>query len=179
VASWPDFHPKRLLRALVDGGVDFVVVGGVAVNARGYQRLTKDLDICYATTPENLEALGRVLVDLGARLKGVTEEVPFVPDARTLRRTQILTLDTSEGPLDVLAEPDGSPGYAVLRARAEDVEAFGVKVPIAAIDDLIAMKRAAGRPLDLVDVQALEAVKRLSRPRRARRRPLSPPDAGP
>jgi hypothetical protein len=158
VASWTDqdFDPSALIGALADGGVDFVVIGGLAVVLRAMPRFTKDLDICYSTKDDNLDALGVVLVSLEARLRGV-EEMPFVPDARTLRRTQILCLTTPKGNLDLLVRPSGSPAYETLRERAETVDLAGRKVRIASIDDLIEMKRAAGRPQDLVDVESLEA----------------------
>jgi predicted nucleotidyltransferase len=161
LAAWPDFRPATLLRRLVEGGVDFVVVGGVAAVALGSVQITRDLDITYAGDAENLERLGRVLVLLGARLRGGADDVPFVPDGRTLRHTRILTLDTADGPLDLLAAPDGAPGYEDLRAHAEMAVVGGVEVHVAALDDLLAMKRAAGRPKDLIAVEELEAIRRL------------------
>jgi Nucleotidyl transferase AbiEii toxin, Type IV TA system len=147
---------------MVRGGVDFVVVGGYAAIAHGAARLTHDLDICYAPDPENLKALGSVLVEIGAKLRGIEDDVPFVPDDRTLRHTTILTLDSPHGPIDLLVRPSGSPPYAELRRRALEVEVDGVAVPVASIDDLIAMKKAAGRDKDLLDLAELEAIKRLS-----------------
>jgi len=161
LAEWPEFRPARLLARLVAGGVDFVVIGGIAAVALGSAQVTRDLDITYSIEHDNLERLGVALGDLDARLRCVEAEVPFVPDGRTLRRTQILTLDTAEGPLDLLAAPSGSPGFRVLRERAETARVAGVSVPIASLDDLIAMKRAAGRPKDLVAVEELEAIRRL------------------
>lgn len=161
VAEWPDFEPEPLLERLTARGVDFVVVGGIAAILHGSARITHDLDICYATDPANLEALGSVLVELEGRLKGVDEPVPFVPDARTLRDVELLTLKTSLGELDVLARPAGAPPYAALRRRAERVDLGRVTVLVASIEDLLAMKRAAGRPKDLADVEELEAIRRL------------------
>lgn len=158
-----DFRPRSLLRRLVAGDVDFVVIGGVAAVAHGSASFTQDLDIAYASDEANLERLGRVLVALGARLRGVTDDVPFVPDGRTLRHIRVLTLETPEGLIDLLAEPDGSPAYDRLRERAVPEEVDGVIVHIASLDDLIAMKKAAGRPKDLVAVEELEAIKRLQR----------------
>ena len=152
----PEFRLRSLLRSLTEGGVDFVVIGGVAVIVQASPRLTKDLDICYDPGHENLERLAAVLVKLEAKLRGVDEDLPFVPDARTLRRTQILTLTTVDGGIDLLVDPDGSPSYSALRRRASQVEIEGVSVRVASVDDLIAMKRAAGRPQDLVDLEALE-----------------------
>jgi predicted nucleotidyltransferase len=164
--SKPEFALSRLLRRLVQADVDFVVVGGVAVIVHGSPRFTKDLDICYAPDQANLDRLGSVLVELGARLRGVEEDVPFVPDRRALVHTQMLTLTTPDGDIDLLADPDGSPGYAALRRNASRIDLEGVTVLIASIDDMIAMKRATGRPQDLVDLESLEIARR-----RVRRNP--------
>lgn len=161
MATWPEFRLGELLRRLVDGEVDFVVIGGIAAIAHGSPQVTQDLDIAYATDETNLERLGSVLVELGATLRGVTDDIPFVPDGHTLRRTRMLTLDTSEGPLDLLAEPDGASGYSGLRANAIEASVSGATVRIAGLEDLLAMKKAAGRPKDRIYVEELEAIRRL------------------
>ena len=157
----PELDISSLLARLASANVDFVVIGGVAVIAHGYERNTKDLDVCYSPDPANLEALGQVLIDLGARLRNIDEDIPFIPDARTLRGMQILTLDTPEGGLDLLADPDGSPGYAALKANADSISFDGREILIASIEHLLAMKRAANRPQDQTDIQALTAIQRL------------------
>jgi hypothetical protein len=165
VASVAEFRPSELVRLLSKASVDYVVVGGVAVVVQAHARFTDDLDICYATNRVNLTRLGEVLVQLGATLRGIEVDVPFVPDGRALRGTQILCLNTPLGGLDLLASPQGAPRYDRLRARAEVVDIAGVEVPVASIDDMIAMKRAAGRPQDLSDVDALEIARRRRRER--------------
>jgi hypothetical protein len=164
--SWldqPNLRLSALLRRLTDGQVDFVVVGGVAVIMQGASRFTKDLDICYSTETQNLDRLGIVLMSLKARLRGVEEDVPFIPDGRTLRHTQILTLTTPDGNLDLLVKPDGSPSYTALRTRASQVDLDGLTVHIASVDDMIAMKRASARAQDLVDLESLEIARRRQR----------------
>jgi hypothetical protein len=158
--DYPELRLRVLLRRLTEGGVDFVVIGGVAVIFQASPRLTKDLDISYDLAQENLDRLGAVLVELGAKLRAVDEDLPFVPDGRTLRRTQILTLTTPDGGIDLLVDPDGSPGYAALRRRASQIDVEGIMVRVASIDDLIEMKRAAARPQDLVDIESLEIARR-------------------
>jgi predicted nucleotidyltransferase len=140
-ASTPELRLTALLERLSEAQVDFVVVGGVAVIVQASPRFTRDLDICYATDSENLDRLGALLTELGARLRG---------------HTQMLTLATPDGDLDLLVDPDGSPGYGSLRRNASRVDLDGITVLVASIDDLIAMKRAAGRPQDLVDLESLE-----------------------
>jgi Nucleotidyl transferase AbiEii toxin, Type IV TA system len=163
VASIPELRLSALLRRLSEGGVDYVVVGGVAVAVQGYGRATKDLDITYATDAANLDALGKVLIAAKARPRGVPADVPFIPDGRTLRRTQILTLDTVDGGLDLLVDPSGAPSYAAMRSRADLIEFEDIFVRVAGFEDLLAMKRAAGRSQDLADVEALEVARRQSR----------------
>jgi nucleotidyltransferase AbiEii toxin of type IV toxin-antitoxin system len=169
VASWTDFRPRLLLADLVEGGVDFVVIGGVAVILHAQPRFTKDLDVCYATDATNLERTGAVLTALHARLRGIDEDVPFVADARALRQSQILMLTTDHGDIDLLVDPSGAPPYADLRADAEILDIDGIDVRVASIEHLTAMKRAAGRPQDLIDIEALEIARR--RRGRRRRRP--------
>lgn len=168
MASWPDFRPTTLLGGLARSAVDFVVIGGVAVVVQASPRFTRDLDICYASDVANLERLGAFLVSLDAKLRGVDEDLPFVPDARTLRRTQTLTLSTREGDLDLHVDPPGSPGYAALRRRADIIDLDGESVRIASLEDLIAMKLAAGRPQDQIDVESLEIARSRLRTGRSR-----------
>lgn len=166
-----EFRPRGLLSHLTAHGVDFVVVGGIAAVLHGADRNTFDLDICPAADQGNLDALGKALVELEPQLRGVTEDVPFVPDGRSLRNLEMLTLATSLGPLDVLIRPDGSPPYASLRRRAIRVDVGPTTILVASIDDLLEMKRAAARDKDRLDIEALEAIKGLKRgqARRARR----------
>jgi hypothetical protein len=166
VASWPDFRPTALIGDLTRAGVDFVVIGGVAVVVQASPRFTRDLDISYATDTANLERLGILLVALDARLRGVETDLPFTPDARTLRGAQILTLTTREGDLDLLVDPPGSPGYPALRRHADVVDLDGNSVRIASLEDLIEMKRAAGRPQDEIDIESLEVARSRLRGRR-------------
>ena len=161
--STPSLRAIPLLRRLSEAGIDFVVIGGVAVYLQGYARFTKDLDIVYATNAANLERLGEVLVSLGARLRGIEEDIPFVPDARTLRQTTILTLDTPSGSIDLLVDPPGAARFEDLRERADIVELDGTEFRVVSLDDLLSMKRAAGRPQDIADIDALLTANRVRR----------------
>jgi len=169
VATWPDFRPTALIGALSRAAVDFVVIGGVAVVVQASPRFTRDLDISYSTDTANLQRLGSLLLSLDARLRGAEDDVPFTPDARTLRNTEMLTLTTHAGDLDLLADPPGSPGYPALRRHADIVDIDGESVRIASLEDLIEMKRAAGRPQDAIDIESLEVAR--SRLRGTRRKP--------
>ena len=160
-AVWPDLQVQEMLKALVSAGVDFVVIGGIAVLLHGYPRNTRDLDIAFAPDAANLKALEGVLVGLDARLRGADPDLPFVPDERTLQGIELLTLETSAGWLDIQRRTPGVETYERLRRRAERLNLDGVAVLVASVDDLIAMKQAAGRAIDEIDIAALEAIKRL------------------
>jgi predicted nucleotidyltransferase len=161
VPEWPRFELAALLRRLDEAGVDFVVVGGIAAIAHGSPRFTFDLDIVFATNEANLRRLSAALVGLNAKLHGVIDEVPFVPDARTLPQVRLLCLTTDEGRLDVMVEPDGSKGYEQLLAGSIEAVVEGTAVRVAGLEDLIAMKKAAGRPKDRLHLEELEAIRRL------------------
>ena len=160
-AAWPELDVEELLRRLTAGGVDFVVIGGIAVVLLGSARLTRDLDIVFAADKGNLIALGNVLQSLDARSRSVEEDLPFVADARTLGRIQLLTLDTSSGWLDVHRTVDGAPPYERLRRNAIRMNLGDFTVLVASPEDLISMKRSANREKDRGDVAELEAIQRL------------------
>jgi len=152
------FDPLRALDVLRRHRVRFVLIGGLASRLQGSPSLTNDLGLCYDRNEANLEALAAALRELEARLRGVDEDVPFRLDARTLKAGDHFTFMTTAGNLDVLGHPAGSGGYEDLARTAVPMEISGEKVLVAAIEDLIRMKRAAGRPKDRIEVEILEAV---------------------
>jgi hypothetical protein len=149
------------LEILVKHRVRFVVIGGIAGNLRGSTTITNDLDICYERDPENHERLVKALRELNARLRGAPSDVPFRLDAKTLEMGDSFTFVTEVGSLDVIGHPTGiSGGYEELERAADDMRiAAGVTVKVASIDDIIRMKRAAGRPKDLIEVEVLGALR--------------------
>jgi predicted nucleotidyltransferase len=153
------FEPLAVLRALSDGGVAFVLIGGVAARLHGSPSLTRDIDICYARDADNLERLVQVLRSLHARLRGVEDEVPFLLDARTLRAGANFTFVTDLGDVDILAVPPGVEGYDDLASAATEVDLDGTTVLLVSLDDLIRMKRAAGRAKDRAELEILEALR--------------------
>lgn len=155
--------PRELLAVLARHGVDFVVIGGVAVQAYGHLRTTRDLDIIAAPLPENAARLAAALAELGAANRGVDAEHLGDPtDPATFGRAGSLFLDTREGMLDVMQDAAGAPPYAELHARSVPVVLGEAEIRIAGIDDLIALKRAADRPVDREDIAVLADLQRLA-----------------
>jgi DNA-binding transcriptional LysR family regulator len=159
VSDLERFSAADLLRALVDGGVDFVIIGGVAAQVHGSPILTRDLDVCYRLDRDNLERLAAVLHDLLAVRRQLPDGIDAPLDARALRAGDVFTLRTTHGDLDLLARPEPGLDYARLRSRAIRSEYEGREVWIAGLDDLIAMKRAAGRTKDLLTLEHLGALR--------------------
>ncbi len=140
--------------------VRFVIIGGFAGQLHGSSSLTGDLDVCYERDEENLGRMAAALGDIQASPRGAPRDVPFLLDAATLRAGDRFTLDTSAGALDILGHPDGIPGgYEELEGAAEEFDIGPSRVKVASIDDLIRMKRAAGRPKDLIEVEVLGALR--------------------
>jgi hypothetical protein len=157
----PRFRPDELLRLLNDRGVQFIVIGGFAAQAHGSPSLTGDLDVVPSWDPENLQRIAEILRDLAAVRHGLPVDAPRMPplDRRTLLSGSVFTLNTRYGRFDLLANPDPGLDYELLRANAIHAEPFGVPVLVAGLDDLIAMKRAAGRPKDRIELEILGALR--------------------
>jgi len=153
------FDPIGILGALARHEVRFVVIGGLAGAIRGSPVITGDVDICYARDGANLERLAEALHELGARLRGAPADVPFRLDAASLRAGDHFTFSTSLGPLDCLGTPAGTEGFRDLDATATDEDLDGLSVRVASLDDLIRMKRAAGRPQDRIAIEWLSALR--------------------
>jgi predicted nucleotidyltransferase len=148
-----------MVRGLVGAGLEFVVVGGVAARAHGATRVTEDLDICYARTPEIQDRLAALLSSWHAYPRGIDPGLPFIMDRRTLDHTMMLTLTTDEGDLDLLDRIEGVGDYAMVRAEAVMVDADGgLSFPVLGLEPLVRAKRATGRRKDRDQLPELEAL---------------------
>lgn len=148
---------RELLERLVEAEIRFVLVGGLAVNAWGYLRATRDLDVVPDPSRQNLERLDALLqqlggrVDVGGRLLDSTAISTFL---KTGDRTLVLT---ELGQVDVLQGLPQVPRYDELERQARDVDLEGLMVRVCSLEHLLAMKRASDRPRDRDDREALEA----------------------
>lgn len=141
------FRPAPLMRALVDAGVEFVVIGGLAVAVHGYERFTADLDLVPNPDAANLRRLEAVLAELA--------EADETDAGRSLDAPHAV-VETRFGLAHVIRAVKGLPSYADLERDAIEVEfADAVSVAVCGREDLIEMKRASGRPRDALDVAYL------------------------
>jgi hypothetical protein len=155
---------ERILATLAGHEVDFIVVGGVAAVAHGVPRLTLDVDIVPAPGKANLGLLAAALTELRARAyDDRRRELPLDlshPEGLALGNYFLLT---DAGGLDLLNGPRPDlKRYRRLASRAISVRIAGFDVKVIGRDDLIAMKREAGRDKDLRDIAALTAAERLA-----------------
>jgi len=160
--------PARIFEALECHGVEYLTIGGVAVNAHGHVRNTRDVDILIEWTPQNMRRLAAALEALDAKLFGVDAELLDVDprDPDDLYSGGNFTLRTSAGGLD-LFDPSEIPGgrpYEEMRLRAVEAIVQGIRVRAVGFDDLIRLKRESGRDRDLEDVATLLAAHRAERP---------------
>ncbi len=139
---------RRLLRPLMNHGVNFVLIGGMAGIARGSSYPSYDLDVAYARDKANVRRLVSALEEIRVRLRGAPADLPFQLDERTIENGANFTFVTPFGDLDVLADIAGVRSYEELATAAEEKQIFGIPVRVASLDHLIAMKRAANRPKD-------------------------------
>lgn len=152
---------QRLFALL--GGLEFVVIGGVAALVHGSATMTYDVDLCYFRSHENIERLCRALADVHPTLRGAPKEVPFRLDPPTVQAGLNFTLDTDLGALDLLGEVPPLGGYAQVLEHAETAELFGFPIAVLSLDALIRVKRATGRTKDKLVLPELEALQELRR----------------
>ena len=154
-----ELDARRILKILTESDVHFILIGGQAATAQGSTTVTYDIDIVYSRERQNLKRLADVLRGLGATLRGADPGLPFRLDAETLERGLNFTFATRLGSLDCLGEASGDFTYERLAANADRYEIAGVTVAVASLDDLIRMKRAAGRIKDRIEVENLSALR--------------------
>jgi hypothetical protein len=160
----PDaLDPLPLLKYLDEKEVEHIIVGGFAVNAHGFIRVTKDLDIVPRPTKENLTRLAEALRDLEATVLDSgdfePQELPMDPKLPAdLAQGGNFCLLTRIGRLDVMQWLSGIETedlYAEFDPEAVDGNLHGIPVRVCGLEHLRTMKRAAGRPQDLEDLRQL------------------------
>lgn len=139
----------QLCRLLLAHAVDLLVIGGTAIQAHGIPYVTGDLDLLCRATAQNLERLGRALAASDACARGQPESKFVYPDDMAeLAAHDVFAFDTRYGALDVLKWVPNAWDFDAISGRAEHLAVGDMLVPVAHLDDLIAMKRFADRPND-------------------------------
>jgi hypothetical protein len=145
---------EQIFATLEKHGVEYVVIGGLAVQVHGHVRTTNDIDVIPRPSPENLDRLAAALNELDAKvLNPGCEDLAI--DARMLPRATLWQITTRHGDVDVLHDAPGAAPFSELSERSITIELGEWTIAIASKADLIRMKRASRRPVDLSDVAAL------------------------
>ena len=148
----------RLLDALCTGGVDFIIVGGIAGTLHGSGIPTRDLDVVYSRDAANIDRLVAALAPHAPYLRGAPPGLPFRWDQASVKAGLNFTLTTDLGAIDLLGEIAGGGDYRTLVPHAVRVTVFEKSCLCLGLRKLIEVKRAAGRPRDLQAVADLEAL---------------------
>jgi hypothetical protein len=159
---------EAIVRALNGANVKYLIVGGLAVNAHGYMRLTRDIDLVVGLERENVIGALKALLDLNYRMSIPTtpEQFADASNREMWRREKNMTVlrlwSDSHGrtPIDVFVYEPFDFGKEYAAANWEEV-APELQAPIIRYETLIEMKRSAARPQDLADVAELEEVQKL------------------
>jgi predicted nucleotidyltransferase len=146
-----------ILALLRQGGVDFILIGGVAANAHGAARATYDVDVVYLRTEDNIRRIVKVLAGHDPYPRGAPRGLPFVWDERTIQMGLNFTLITDLGDIDLLGEIAGG-GYDDLLPASEELTIHGHICRCLKLEKLIEVKRAAGRTKDFEALAELEAL---------------------
>lgn len=156
----PEFEPERILRALNERGVRYILIGGFAAVIHGSPYVTTDLDVVPETDGANLERLSAALTDLNARVWTSTEPegLVFEHDAESLARAETWNLVTDHGRLDVTFRPSGTAGFADLARDAVHLTILGVDVDVASLADVVRSKEAAAREKDRLVLPVLRRI---------------------
>jgi hypothetical protein len=145
-----DLHPdfRDLLVEFGRFGVRYALIGGYAVGIHAKPRATKDLDLLVSGERDNLERVSSALAAFGAPPATVASTLEMGP-------AEVVYFGVPPVRVDILRQADGIDTEKVLE-RAEVLQLGELSISVICIEDLIANKRAAGRPQDLADVAILE-----------------------
>ena len=167
-------HLERIAAALVSRGVNFVVIGGWALEAQGFDMgyKTTDIDFTPDLSADNLERLSEALYDLGAEIRAGDESMPFNHTGDSLGQVAMWNLTCEEGDFDLTFEPSGLSGYRELLRSCHvipvEVDGEQIDVPCADLADILRSKEAAKRPKDLAVLPILHAQLEMRNSRRTR-----------
>lgn len=158
------FNLREIFKALADAEVEYVVVGGLAVIMHGHLRATRDLDLVIGLQPDNCARGMGALSAIGLRPRLPVTLADFAdPEKRedwaqnrNMLVFQLWDPANPERSVDVFVREPLDFGTMVSEAVIKDLD--GVPIRVASIRHLIALKKVAGRPLDMDDIKALREI---------------------
>lgn len=150
----------NLLKVLNEAKIDFVLIGGFASVVYGSSMVTRDLDICAFINPDQIERLRACLSQFHPRHRMTPKKLSFLEYPSNTKELKNIYLETDLGVLDIIGEVTGVGDFKKISANAVEIDIYGIKCKVMAIDDLIASKKALGRYKDLAVVRELEFIQK-------------------
>ena len=156
---------KKIFKKLNEAGIDYLVVGGLAVNFHGIPRMTYDLDLMLLLEPENILKMVEQLTQWGYRPRAPVDprDLADAPKRgswvaeKGMKAFSFANLSSPIGEIDLVIETPIP--YEQLKSRAIFINVEKVEIPVIALDDLIRVKKESGRQQDLRDLDNLEKIR--------------------
>ncbi len=165
---------ENIFKQLEKRKIHYLVIGGVAVNLHGYSRATGDLDIMLSFDAENLRGFIQMVKFLGWRPRAPVKIDDFADAGKRNywikeKNMKVFTIYNPKNAeqLDIMITQDIS--FENAYKRREEVTAGKLKIPVMGLDDLIQLKKIAGRGRDTLDIGALKEIKRLKNEKKKKR----------
>jgi len=158
---------KKIFQILEKEKIKYLTVGGVAVNLYGYSRFTGDIDILLALDKVNLAKVDKVMEKMGyvmrlpIDVKELNNKIKVNKWIKEKGMTAYTFISDKKPQLDLDILVDYSRSFEKFFKRKTLMEIWGMKIPVVSLDDLIDMKKKAGRDKDLLDLKALLELKTL------------------
>jgi predicted nucleotidyltransferase len=149
---------QKILKALNENNVKYVVIGGTAAIAQGSAHLTFDLDICYDRDKSNLKNLVKAFTPFHPYLRGAPKDLPFIFDAKTLNSGLNFTFATDAGDVDLIGELSGLGKFDEVIKYSEKLQIYDTECYVLTLEGLIKDKKHTRRPKDLRLLTELEAL---------------------
>ncbi len=157
-----NLHYEDIFRKLQEKGVRYLLIGGVAVNLLGIERSTGDVDISVAMDNANVLKLVEAAKELGFVPKVPVDPADLAdPNKRsewqTEKNMKVFSFQHPDNPYVLIDVMINNPlDFEKMYARREEIDSRGIKLPVASVDDIIELKKIAGRQQDLSDIEALK-----------------------
>ena len=148
---------RLVLEKMIETKVDFILIGGYAVNYHGYNRTTADMDVWIQPKNENKKLLLRALAELGFDHEGIA-----TIDTWNFEKPQLFSIFEQPLQTEFMTHISGVQ-YEEAKALMIRADIDGITIPVIHFNNLIQNKKASGRPKDIADVEQLERIRLLKR----------------
>lgn len=158
---------KKIFKELEEAKINYLIVGGVAVNLYGYTRFTGDVDILLALNPSNLSKMDKLMhkldyierIPVNIKVLGNKNKLNEFIKKKGLKAYTYISNTQPQLDIDVIVKQ--SVDFKDYNKGKTIIKVWDMELPVVSIDDLIKMKKEAKRDKDLLDLEALIKLKEL------------------